>query len=271
MAGGGKKKLSRKAKQEQKPVKLRNEMKLFQPDSGFGDHEPTRNTKELHFKVWDWIKWDLRSTTTPPIQSYGFDLTQNFFADVSSTGNVGETKNRVRSVTLEVLTPAQNLFKGAEASETVDLFLVLASVPVLASDDSGSSLVGQSSTVIHPDVRRPWVKVGHWDFTKIFTNTQFEPVYYNAFTEAIELFRFSVTGAISGNPITIPESGDDPAENAIRFRVCTELACPIGLVPEPVRIRARAPVFAGAGYIPVSVEEDTSACQYELVRMADAI
>jgi hypothetical protein len=246
-------------------------MKLYQSVSGFGDNQPTRNTKELHFKVWDWIKWDLRSTTTPPIQSYGFDLTQNFFADVSSTGNVGETKNRVRSVTLEVLTPSENLFKDSEATENVDLFLVLASVPVLASDDAGSSLVGQSSTVIHPDVRRPWVKVGHWDFTKIFTNTQFQPVYYNAFTDSIELFRFSVTGAISGTPITIPTQDVSPDENALRFRVCTELACPIGLVPEPVRIKARAPVFAGAGYIPVNVEQDTSACQYELVRMADAI
>jgi len=269
MAGKGKKKLSQKAKKlASKPS---NEMKLYQPVSGFGDHEPTRNTKELHFKVWDWIKWDLTSSTTPPVQTYGFDLTQNFFADVSSTGGVNETKNRIRSVTLEVLTPAQNLFKDSEATETVDLFLVIASVPVLASDDAGSSLVGQSSTVIHPDVRRPWVRVGHWDFTKIFTSTQFEPVYYNAVTDAIELFRFSVASATSGNPITIAETGEDPSENALRFRVCVEIASPIGLVPEPTRVKGRAPVFAGAAYIPSGVATDNTPCQYEIVRIADSI
>jgi len=269
MTGRGKNKLSRKVKKE--TPKPRNEMKLYQSVSGFGDHEPTRNTKELHFKVWDWITWDLVSTGNPPVQTYGFDLTQNFFADVSAVGGVNETKNRVRSVTLEVLTPAQNLFKDSEATETVNLFLVLASVPVLASDDAGSSLVGQSSTVIHPDVRRPWVKVGHWDFTKIFTNTQFEPVYYNAITDAIELFRFSVTSATTGNPITIAETGEDPAENGLRFRVCTEIACPIGLVPEPTRVKGRAPAFAGASYIPTGVAADETPCQYEIVRIADAI
>jgi len=232
--------------------------------NSFGDDEPTRNTKELRLKIWDWITWELVDQATPaPIQIYGLDLTQNFFGTVITTAGIDTTKNRVHSVTLEILTPAEPVLFGDNA--TSDLLMVLASVPVIASDDGGSSLVGQSTTVIHPDVRRPWVKVGTWNFTEIFTNSQFLPVYLAADTETMELFRFTVIDAVTGNTLFLPTGG-----KPLQFRVSIELGAPITLVPEPRRFTGRSSVFAGAGYTPV-VSQDQTPTQYELMRMTNIV
>jgi len=233
--------------------------------NGFGDDEPTRNKKELRIRVWDWIEWDLVDQSTPqPIGLYGLDLTQNFFGTVNPLVGIDQSKNRVHKVTLELLTPASPVTFGDNAR--ADLILVLASVPVIASDDGGSSLVGQSTTVIHPDVRRPWVKVGEWNFTEIFTNSQFLPVYFAADTETMELFRYSVVDAVTGNPLFL----DSATPNPLQFRVSIELGAPITLVPEPRRFTGRANVFAGAGYSPVVTEDDTPT-QYELMHLTNIV
>jgi len=232
--------------------------------NSFGDNEPTRNTKELRLKIWDWIEWRLVDQSQPePVQIYGLDLTQNFFGTVISTAGIDSTKNRIHRVTLEILTPAQPVPFGSAAES--DLLMVLASVPVIASDDGGSSLVGQSTTVIHPDVRRPWVKVASWDFTEIFTNSQFLPVYLAADTETMELFRFTVIDAVTGNALFEPTDS-----KPLQFRVSIELGAPITLVPEPRRFGGRANVFAGAGYSPV-VSQDQTPTQYELMRMTNMV
>jgi len=256
-------------KQKLQTVSPRLDGNFLTSHSGFGDNEPTRNTKELRLKVWDWVEWALVNAPTPdPIYVYGLDLTQNFFGTPITTGGIDSTKNRVRSVSVEILTPPGPVLFGA--ADESDLIMVLASVPVIASDDGGSSLVGQSTTVIHPDVRRPWTKVAHWDFTEIFTNSQFLPVYFAADTETMELFRLTVVDAVSGNTLFAPTTSREGYKGPIQFRVCIELAAPITLVPNPRRFAGRANVFAGAGYSPI-IAQDPSPTQYELVRMTNIV
>lgn len=268
MARRQKNKLSPKGRGQQQRKAVapcpRKEMKLL--TSGFGDNEPTRNTKELHIKVWDWLTWELPTSIPPgtqPVSTYGMDLTQNFFGGIFSTGSINLTKNRVRSVTLEVLTPASAIDGGLAGP--VDLFQIVAAVPVTQQGSTGSSLVGQSTTVIHPDVRRPWVQVGHWNFMEIFDNTQFEPCYYTAQPGVAELFRYSVINAVNGNQLLF-NAGD----TGIPFRVCVEISAPVTLVPNPVRWEGIQSNFAGGNLLPVLTQANSPA-QYDIVRIANLL
>jgi len=271
MVRGRKSKLSQKGRgqQQQKVVAHcpRNEMKLL--SSGFGDNEPTRNTKELHIKVWDWLTWEIPTAVPPgstPVTTYGMDLTQNFFGGVFSQGSINLTKNRVRSVTLEVLTPASAIDSGGGAlGGPVSLFQIVAAVPVTQAGSSGSSLVGQSTTVVHPDVRRPWVRVGKWNFMEIFDNTQFEPCYYSAQPGVVELFRFSVIDAATGNQLLF-----SAGETGIAFRLSVEISAPVALVPNPVRWEGVQTDFAGGNLLP-TLAQATSPAQYEILRIANIL
>jgi len=237
--------------------------------SSFGDNEPTRNKKEITVKIWDWIKYDYPAdiTANNRIKSYALDLTQNFFAPAQSLANVNETKNRIKSVCLEALSPFEPITFNGGAART-GLPLVLAACPVLADDtDSGSSLVGQSSTAVHVDQRQAWIKVAHWNWDSIFANTQLQPVYPPGAPESVELFRYSVVDSVSGNPIVeVIEQGNDLG---LTLRVCIEIACPVTLVPNPVKYDGEADVFAGAGFIG-SFTVNQTPVQYELMRMGDA-
>jgi len=270
MARRQKSKLSQKGRGQQQRKAVahcpRNEMKLL--STGFGDNEPTRNTKELHIKVWDWITWEIPDTIPPgstPITTYGMDLTQNFFGGVFSQGSINLTKNRVRNVTLEVLTPASAIDSGVQSSGPVDLFQIVAAVPVTQQGSTGSSLVGQSTTVIHPDVRRPWVQVGKWNFMEIFDNTQFEPCYYSAQPGVCELFRFSVIDAVTGNQLVF-----SAGETGIPFRLSVEVSAPVSLVPDPIRWEGVQQQFAGGNLLP-TLSQARSPAQYEILRIANIL
>jgi len=237
--------------------------------SSFGDHEPTRNQKELTLKIWDWFKYDypVEDTVQGRIKTYALDLTQNFFAPEQSLANVNETKNRIKSVTLEALSPFSPVEYGGGANKTA-VPLVLAACPVLADDtDLGSSLVGQSSTVVHVDQRQAWIKVAHWNWHSIFSNTQLQPSYPAATPESVELFRLSVVDSVTGQAIV--EVTDQGFDNGLTFRLCVEIACPVTLVPNPVKYAGTADVFAGAGFVPTYVS-DSSPVQYELLRLGNA-
>lgn len=191
------------------------------------------------------------------------DLTQNFFGGIFTIGSINLTKNRVRSVTLEVLTPASAIDAGTGG--IVDLFQIVAAVPVTLFGSTGSSLTGQSTTVIHPDLRRPWVKVAHWNFLEIFDNTQFEPCYYTSEPGVCELFRYSVINAVTGAQLAF--TAGDPG---IPFRVCVEVSAPVTLVPNPVRWEGTQTNFAGGNLLPTLTQTSTPS-QYEIVRISNVL
>jgi len=248
--------------------------------STFGDNEPIRNQKELTLVIHDWFEYafpDAYATrNNNRVYSYLLDLTQNFFAPQNSGGNTNETKNRIKSVTLEALSPYQPIqyvgtFPGTPPVEDPEaqtsIPLVVSACPVLANDtDSGSSLVGQQSTVVHVDQRQSWIKVAHWDWHSIFANSQLLPNYPSAQPESVELFRLSVADSINGAPLVNIET---PFERGLSFRVAIEIACPITLVPNPLKFSGRADVFAGAGFLPTYGAADESPVQYELKGLAN--
>jgi len=243
--------------------------------STFGDNEPIRNQKELTLVIHDWFLYrypDAYATrNNGRVFSYLLDLTQNFFAPDQSAGNTNETKNRIKSVTLEALSPYQPIqyvgtFPGDPPVEDPEaqtsLPLVVSACPVLANDtDSGSSLVGQQSTVVHVDQRQAWIKVAHWDWHSIFSNSQLLPNYPSAQPESVELFRLSVADSINGQPLV---NTSTPFDRGLSFRVAIEIACPITLVPNPAKYLGRADVFAGAGFVPTYGDADQSPVQYQL-------
>jgi hypothetical protein len=131
---------------------------------------------------------------------------------------------------------------------------------------------------VHPDVRRPWVKVGRWNWKSLFKDTQLAPLYtrYTSPTTdpgigvGIELFRLHIVDSVNGLPLTSPENGN----YAFDFRVCIELAGPIGLVPIPRRFRAGYSLFAGPNnpLIDLSsadpkLNEDKTPVQYKVLSL----
>lgn len=113
-------------------------------------------------------------------------------------------------------------------------------VPAADPDDTQTSLIGQNSTVIHPDVRRAWVMVAHWNWRTMFTDTQLQPFYtqYNSSVtpaedgKGIELFRLAVVDSVNGLPLFNQQGGN--LAGKLDFRVSVEIEGPIGLVPDPV-------------------------------------
>jgi len=256
----------------------------FQPASvsmsamGIGDQEPTRNQKELHFSIYDWFDYDLNDH---PVYSYGFDPTQNFLGAINDPGvlGTGETKNRIKSVTLDMLSPSTSFRAASTQGGTVGfdctLPLVVSGIPVPddfqdeAAAAIKNSIVGQSSTVVHPDVRRAWIKVAHWDWTSEFKDTQITPLYsnYDPGTETklfgLELFRMSLFDAATGL-VCYALSGSTNNER-LQFRVRIDLAAPIALTPTPVRYVARCDAFAGSSVTLIGpVTDNKSPVQYQL-------
>jgi len=268
------------------PPKPRKPTQSFPPvqlsSMGIGDNEPIRNEKELHFAMFDWFDWSL--SVTDPVYIYGFDLNQNFLGSVNDPGvlGTGVTKNRIKSVTLDMLSPS-GPFSAAVAPNQgqsaidVTLPLVVSGIPVPSQlMEAGptvveNSIIGQQSTAVHPDVRRSWIRVGHWNWETEFSNTQLEP-YYTNFKEAdedpdkwgLEILRLSLFDASTGSAL-YGVTGTLQNER-IQFRIKIELACPVGLTPKPTRYKARADKFAGV--VPIlysSVSTDIkSPVQYQL-------
>lgn len=256
--------------------------------SSFSDNEPTRNRKEISFKMWDFIKYRFptkamhEAGNDKPVFSFALDRFQNFFGPEPTLDPLGTggTNNRIKSVTLWCMSPfepiAYNVSSTPPAPYTYRpkitvLPLVLAGVPVeRTDDDEGSALIGQSSTAVHVDQRQAWVKVGHWNWMSLFDNTQFEPKFASDTPQTkVELFRFCVLDAATGDPISNVENTELDA--GLTFRVSVELVAPITLVPDPVRLEIYTDKFTGSSIPSGSWQATESPVQYELLRLSDVI
>lgn len=257
-------------------------------NSGIHDSEPTRNVKELHFAIYDWFTLELPKF--PPsgsladfVYSYGLEESQNFLGQVTdnpsgadSDRGTGITKNRLKSVTLEILSPDRNLEVASTSgnlTKEVALPLVVSGVPTPTSivtlpAPSPNAVIGQNSTVVHPDVRRAWVKVAHWDWRTMFSDTQLQPMYtkYVAANPTrdgigLELFRLGLYDSVDGSILYSPSSGTVE----LNFRICIELAAPIGLMPKPLRFKGMLPAFAGIVTLGDDMgKEDRTPVQYQI-------
>lgn len=257
----------------------------------FGDGTShARNTKEVVMRMYDWFTVDLPTSDvagTAGVTAYSLDLSQNFFnpqpgSTSSDTGNL--TKNRISRVVLDVMTPGGPITynpdqSGATVVKQTALPMIQAGVPCMEYESgtvspSPSSLVGQSSLVLHPDLRRPWVTVGSWNYDEIFRNTLIQPWYADTKDEAgyMELFRIRAVDGVDGVLMAQPSSGSEPVflSSSFQFRVMIEIACPIALVPQPKVAVGVDPFFAGPQYNATYTEERTP-MQYQLMSLQNAL
>lgn len=255
------------------------------PNGGIHDAEPTRNVKEMHFTIFDWFTVKLPEVPTAGnfpdfVYSYGIEESQNFLGQVTDVvaedQGRGVTKNRIKSVSLDVLSPEGSVQVGVgNLTKAIDLPLVVSAVPVPTSEqDSASSpgpnaLIGQNSTVVHPDVRRAWVRVGHWNWRTLFSDTQLQPFYsqYDSSVKpsrngiGLELVRLGLYNSVDGNILFSPAN----AAVEFQFRIAIEMAAPVGLTPTPRRFNGRVKNFAGeANNEVVSGVVDLTPVQYQI-------
>jgi len=210
--------------------------------SFFGDNQPTTGASELRFDIIDWVERPLAPQTAgQPVYTYFLDVGRPFFADASAVAGENFTRSKVRRVKLWYLSPAT-------VQDNVPLLQVLTSIPVHdESNNSGvgsASLLGQSNTIIHPDVRQPWVMVGNWNWETIFENSQYQPLEVDTTAipevgarDPMALFNFLVIDATTGDVFT------DAATGKSSLKVEIELQAPIPLVPTPLRVEATSPSF----------------------------
>lgn len=225
--------------------------------SFFGDNQPTTGASELRFKMIDWIERPLApSAAGNSIFFYYLDVGLPFFADASAVAGEQYTRSKVRSVKLWFLSPPTDV-------DETPLLQVLCAIPVKDQGNNNAlSLLGQSSTIIHPDVRRPWVMVGNWNWEQIFENSQYQPYEFPAAAvsgarDLLALFNYIVIDAVSGTPFTSSATG------STQLKLEIELQAPIPLVPTPLRVFGE-----GAGFDTPPSEEiattDNSPVQYVL-------
>merc|ERR1712110_1261755 len=218
------------------------------PNGGIHDAEPTRNVKEMCFTIYDWFTVKLPEVPTAGnlpdfVYSYGLEESQNFLGQVTDSVAAdqgrGVTKNRIKSVSLDILSPEGTVevgVSGGNLTKKIALPLVVSAVPVptaeqaTAASPGPNALIGQNTTVVHPDVRRALVRLG----------------LYN-----------SVDGAILFSPSSGPVTLD--------FRIAIEIAAPIGLTPTPLRFSGLVKNFAGeANNEVVAGRSDRTPVQYQI-------
>jgi hypothetical protein len=192
----------------------------------------------LRFSVTDWIDRPLAVTTSSQaVFHYYFDVGRSFFSDAHQSADTDSTRSKVRRVKLWCLTPPA-------AIDKTTLFQVMCAVPV---KDEGPtphslSLLGQSNTIIHPDVRQPWVMVGNWNWETIFENSQYQPFEVDdpnseEDRDLLALFSLLVIDATAGT-----EFGEQ-ATGRLYFKLEVELQAPIPLVPAPLRMQGTSQYF----------------------------
>jgi hypothetical protein len=288
---GKKGKVTAKARVFKRPTFKQQPPLSMYSTSGIHDNQPTRNVKELHFAIYDWFTLELPKLPDDPaidpgdfVYSYGLEESQNFLGQVTDAIGVdrgtGVTKNRIKSVTLEVLSPDTSLEVAiimSNLTKRVSLPLIVSGTPTPTSivtlpTASPNAMIGQNSTVVHPDVRRAWVQVAHWDWRSMFSDTQLQPLYTQYDGSAnparngigLELFRVGVYDSIDGSILYSPSTG--PV--GLDFRVKIDLAAPVGLMPTPLRFKGYYNGFAGLPTFkipsPASLATDKTPVQYQI-------
>merc|ERR1712176_1243277 len=124
------------------------------PNGGIHDAEPTRNVKEMHFTIFDWFTVKLPEVPTAGnfpdfVYSYGIEESQNFLGQVTDVvaedQGRGVTKNRIKSVSLDILSPEGTVEVGQQTGnlpKPVSLPLVVSAVPVPTSEQANASSPG---------------------------------------------------------------------------------------------------------------------------------
>lgn len=228
--------------------------------SFFGDNQRTTGATELRFKITDWINRPYAPPSegggTFPVLTYYLDVGRPFFADASTVAGEQFTRSKVRSVKLWFLSPPQ-------AVNNTPLLQVLTAIPVKDENTGNAlSLLGQSNTIIHPDVRQPWVMVGNWNWEKIFENSQYQPFEFPAQSIAdgrdlLALFAYAVINAESGAAFSTS------AEGSANLKLEVEVQAPIPLVPTPLRLLGDSAAFTQPP-AEEKVTTDESPVQYTL-------
>jgi len=257
------------------------------PNGGIHDAEPTRNVKEMCFTIYDWFTVKLPEVPTAGnlpdfVYSYGLEESQNFLGQVTDSVAAdqgrGVTKNRIKSVSLDILSPEGTVevgVSGGNLTKKIALPLVVSAVPVptaeqaTAASPGPNALIGQNTTVVHPDVRRAWVRVGHWNWRTLFSDTQLQPFYSQYDPNAnptrngigLELVRLGLYNSVDGAILFSPSSGPVTFD----FRIAIEIAAPIGLTPTPLRFSGLVKNFAGeANNEVVAGRSDRTPVQYQI-------
>merc|ERR1712176_426062 len=135
------------------------------PNGGIHDAEPTRNVKEMHFTIFDWFTVKLPEVPTAGnfpdfVYSYGIEESQNFLGQVTDVvatdQGTGVTKNRIKSVSLDILSPegkleAQTSVGNLEIKSSLPLIVSAVPVPTSVQTSVGANdpnaIIGQNSTV----------------------------------------------------------------------------------------------------------------------------
>merc|ERR1712226_790865 len=275
--GDQKKKKKEKGKKSRiipsfKAMSITNQMLAFKQSQEpifrnfFGDNQPTMGASELRFKIVDWIQRPIGADPAKPIFSYFLDVGRPFFADAS--GSIpGEqyTRAKIRKVKVWMLSP-DSPWSFDSPPQFVQNYLtqVLTAVPVKDSQPQDAlSLIGQGNTIIHPDVRQPWVQVGNWNWETMFENSQYEPYECPKSTnvplarDLTCLFNLLLVDASNGKPY--PNTGD----GSVVFKVEIEVQAPIPLIPTPLRSTTETAEFTSVP-APTDYTQDVTPVQYIL-------
>lgn len=203
-------------------------------DLNFGDNQPSMGTKELRFTLVDWIQVQVNKDDgqgfNTPVYTYHLDVGQPFFANASTEIGLGQVRAKVKRVRVWMLTPEE------QVDAKIPLIQIVLGLPVKDERPNAGleswSMVGQTSTIIHPDVRQPWVEVANINWEQSFENSQFQPVEVPAdpATDNMALFSLCALDAVTGETFY---SMADPVR--LEFKVEVDLQAPIPLVPQPIR------------------------------------
>jgi len=149
-------------------MKKQHSKRVFGSRTGvsFGDDSThARNTKEVVIRMYDWFTVDLPTqdvSGTPGVTAYALDLTQNFFNPLpgtsTSTDRANRTKNRIKKVVLDVMTPGGPISYEPDQGTTIKqtaLPMIQAAVPCM-EHESGTSLSPSSSPSFSADPGSPW-------------------------------------------------------------------------------------------------------------------
>jgi hypothetical protein len=102
----------------------------------------------------------------------------------------------------------------------------------------------------------------------MFSDTQLMPMYTKYVTAdpardgiGLELFRLGLYDSVDGSILYSPSSG----AVSLNFRICIDLAAPIGLMPKPLRFKGMLSAFAGIVTIGAAAgETDRTPVQYQI-------
>ncbi len=127
--------------------------------------------KELRVSATDFL--DYEATTAKPVLNYVFKDKQSYFAS-GSLGGVAENVARLEKVEVWALPRASN------AAIATTSYASLYSTPAFNKGDGVSGAqprqTSQRTTMVNPTFNTRWIKLGHTDFRKVFSDVVVTPI-----------------------------------------------------------------------------------------------